>query len=182
MGLELVEPATEQVVDEALDVFRKERINSLNVYHIPHSQPDQLSQWLQARNLRVRSGWDRIYRGDDPLVKAPGIAGIDDCRVERVAPETAAQWADFIVAIYGLQALADGAGRANRLASLRAAPWFRNSGSAQHVSSSRWPGLAGDRRARAGDHGAFIRSGFPALPGDHCRWDKAGGQAFHHRH
>lgn len=102
MGLGLVEPATEQVVDEVLDVFRKERINSLYVHHIPHSLPDRLPQWLQARNLRVKSGWDRIYRGNEPLTKAPHIAGMEGCRVERVAPETAAEWADFIVAIYGV--------------------------------------------------------------------------------
>lgn len=101
MGLGLVEPATEDLVDEILNTFRLEQINSIYVHLIPHSRPDQLSQWLQARNLRVKSGWDRICRDDSHFLRV-GPQIIEGYSVERITQPTAEEWAEFIISVYGV--------------------------------------------------------------------------------
>ncbi|MGA7932091.1 MAG: hypothetical protein WCA35_00790 [Kovacikia sp.] len=100
MGLGLREPATEQLVDEVLEVFEQETINAFYIHLIPPCQPDSLADWLQSRNLKLLGSWDRIYRDGAPLLtsKSPD----SNFRVERVTSETASDWAGYIDSIYGL--------------------------------------------------------------------------------
>jgi hypothetical protein len=101
MGLGLLTPATEQLVDEILSIFEQEKIEAFHIHTIPPSQPSQLNQWLQSRNLHVLSSWDRIYRGSEPF-SLHQLPEINDALVERVAPETASAWAEYISDIYKL--------------------------------------------------------------------------------
>jgi hypothetical protein len=101
MGLGLLTPATEQLVDEILSIFRQEKIEAFQIHTIPPCQPSQLNQWLQSRSLSVLSSWDRIYRGREPL--SPNqLPDINDAIVERVTPATASAWAEYISDIYQL--------------------------------------------------------------------------------
>jgi len=92
MGLGLVEPATEPFVDKVLDFFRQEQINRLDVHHLPHRQPDQFPEWLQARYLRVKSSWGRIYRAHEPLAKQPSIDGCPWKESRRKRPLSGRLW------------------------------------------------------------------------------------------
>lgn len=101
MGLGLFEPATEEIVDEILTVFKSENINAFWIHHIPYCQPPELPQWLQSRNLQINSTWDRIYRGNEPLSPIE-LPKTDNLKVERVTSATANAWADYISAMYRL--------------------------------------------------------------------------------
>jgi hypothetical protein len=101
MGLGLMEPASEQVVDDLLEIFARRNIKNFYIHLTPHSQPLELAQWLLSRNLRVKSGWDRIYRADLPFV--PVKSQLDnDFIVDRITRETAFEWAEYISKMYGL--------------------------------------------------------------------------------
>ena len=101
MGLGLTQPATEKELDEILAFFQAEKIKRLELHHIPHTQPPQLVDWLTARGLRIVSGWDRIYRGNEPLTdKTEMPAGM---RVEKITRATMEEWATFLVTMYNLQ-------------------------------------------------------------------------------
>jgi len=59
-----------------------------------------LTGWFAARGLHVVSGWDRIYRGNEPLTdKTEMPAGM---RVEKVSRVTMEEWATFLVTRYNL--------------------------------------------------------------------------------
>jgi hypothetical protein len=101
MNLGLIAPASEQQVDELLAVYWEANIRTFAIYHNPHCQPAQLPEWFKARNLRVQGGWDRVYRDNaaPTTIVTPPQAKY---RVEKVTPETAAEWADYLDACYGL--------------------------------------------------------------------------------
>jgi hypothetical protein len=100
-NLGMAEPAAEELVDEALAIYREAGVRGFAFYHIPHSQPPALTEWFHARGLRARGGWDRIYRpdgaGSGMVVEAR--AGL---RVEKVSRATASEWAAYLDSIYGL--------------------------------------------------------------------------------
>ncbi len=100
MGLGLANPATEKELDDILAVFRSLKIPRLELHVIPHTQPQQLKNWLEARDLHILSGWDRIYRGNEPLADKTELpAGM---RVEKITKATMEEWATFLVTMYRL--------------------------------------------------------------------------------
>jgi hypothetical protein len=101
MGLGLTQPATEKELDDILACFQAKNIKRLELHHIPHTQPPQLVDWLTARGLRVMSGWDRIYRGNEALADKTAMpAGM---RAEKVTLATMKEWATFLVTWYCLE-------------------------------------------------------------------------------
>jgi hypothetical protein len=100
-GLGLAEPATEEILDRVLGIFDARGIRSTYIHITPNSGPDQLTQWLASRGLRVRSSWDRIHRGGEPLT-AEEAHEPDELRIERVTLATADAWAAYLTAMYGL--------------------------------------------------------------------------------
>ncbi|MBX7223509.1 MAG: hypothetical protein K1Y36_26585 [Blastocatellia bacterium] len=99
MGVGLVEPLTEAVLDDLLDTYRTDAVNTCFFHHIPHCQPAEMPFWLAARGLKFQSSWDRIFRDGQPLPAdlpsiKPGLA------VAEITPETGSLWADFIVGVY----------------------------------------------------------------------------------
>jgi hypothetical protein len=101
MGLGLTRPATEKRLDGILALFRSIKVRQLELHHIPHTQPPQLTHWLAARGLCIASGWDRIYRDNRPLADTTAMpVGM---QVEKVMPETVNEWATFLVTMYDLQ-------------------------------------------------------------------------------
>lgn len=97
----MTEPATETMLNEVLALYREAGIRHFTVYHHPHCQPATLPEWYAARGLQRRGGWERIYRGPQPL--STGLiqprAGF---QVEAVTRATAGEWAAFIDGQYGL--------------------------------------------------------------------------------
>jgi GNAT superfamily N-acetyltransferase len=76
MGLGLDEPATEELVDEALDFLESTRSY---VSLTPDAGPAELRGWLQARGLTPGYGWTKFVR---PAADPP--EGQTTLRVERV--------------------------------------------------------------------------------------------------
>jgi hypothetical protein len=99
LDLGIAQPATEHTLDGVLDRYREVRIARFTVLHNPHAQPPQLRDWLQARGLRPRGAWERVYR-DSGAFTAPEPAAAGS--VELVSRETGAEWAGFLVQSYGL--------------------------------------------------------------------------------
>jgi hypothetical protein len=94
-------PATEKQLDAVLAEYKAANITSFAIYHNPACQPAELPQWFEARGLRHRGGWDRIVR-DGAALSGPSIEASDSYRVEKVAKDTAPEWAGFIDSTYGL--------------------------------------------------------------------------------
>jgi hypothetical protein len=101
LNLGQAEPASEQQIDALLALYREANIDTFAIYHTPHSRPAQLSEWLNARNLHARGGWDRIYRDNAPLTDMATDTP-DTVRVEKITQATAPEWADYIDSWYGL--------------------------------------------------------------------------------
>lgn len=101
MGLGLTQPVTEKELDEILAFFQAENIKRLELHHIPYTRPPQLVDWLTARGLRIVSGWDRVYRGNEPLADKTEMPPA--MRVEKVTHATMEEWATFLVTMYNLQ-------------------------------------------------------------------------------
>lgn len=101
MGLGLTQPATEKELDEILAFFQAENIKRLELHHIPYTQPPQLKDWLAARGLRILSGWDRIYRSNEPLADKTEMP--KGMRVEKITRATMEEWATFLITMYNLQ-------------------------------------------------------------------------------
>ncbi len=100
-NLGMGEPATEALLDELIASYRHAGAKQFWFYHIPHCQPPELPDWFKARGLRPRGGWERIYRGNQALTRMV-IEPSDADRLEKVTPDTAAEWAGYIDRIYGL--------------------------------------------------------------------------------
>ena len=94
-------PATEALLDEILALYHAAEVTHFAVYHIPHSRPPALPEWLHSRNLHPQGGWDRIYRDSRRLIDLDTSAQ-NEFVVEKVTPTTAPEWSAFIDAIYGL--------------------------------------------------------------------------------
>lgn len=94
-------PTSEALVDEVTATYRAAGVQNFTIYHIPHSQPPALSEWLQQRGFQPHGGWDRIYR-DNATLTRPLVMPDGNCKVEKVTRATSAEWAGYIDAIYGL--------------------------------------------------------------------------------
>lgn len=101
MGLGLTLPATEKVLDDILAIFRAQKISRIELHVIPHTQPPQLVDWLKERGLRVLSGWDRIYRGNETLTDKTSLP--KGMRVEKITRAMMEEWATFLVTMYRLE-------------------------------------------------------------------------------
>lgn len=101
LGLGIGEAATESLLDQILATYQQAGIHNPAFFHIPHCQPEQFTSWLEARGLQVRGGWERIYRGNEPLTTlVPPLP--DGSVVEKVTGKTAESWANYLDAIYGM--------------------------------------------------------------------------------
>lgn len=94
-------PASEALVDELIATYHTAGVQNFTIYHIPHSQPPALSEWLKLRGFQPQGGWDRIYRNNAAL-EMPLVVPSENFKVEKVTRATATQWAGHIDAIYGL--------------------------------------------------------------------------------
>lgn len=100
-NLGMAEPASQTQLDEAIALYREADIARFTIYNHPLAQPVQIPEWLEARGLHTKGGWDRIYRNGAPLkgnVLEPPLG----FAVEKVTTINAQEWAGFIDQSYGL--------------------------------------------------------------------------------
>lgn len=97
VGLGVEQPATEEVLDAALDELAFARTLYVGLH--PAARPPQLVDWLRARGFEPGWGWMLFTRGaGDP----PRVAS--DLEVKEVAPGDGAAFARVVRRAYGLPA------------------------------------------------------------------------------
>jgi hypothetical protein len=100
-NLGLGQTATEAQLDQALATYAQKDVTQFSVVHEPNRRPASLAQWFSARGLSAKGSWDRIYRAGSHAASFQA-GNAKDFVVEAVTPATAARWAGFIDATYGL--------------------------------------------------------------------------------
>src|SRR6185436_805841 len=89
LDLGVAAPASERTVDAVLACYGEAQVPRFTVLHNPHAQPPLLREWLEARGLRPRGAWERVFRDAGELVAPPPAA---DGSVELVNAETGEEW------------------------------------------------------------------------------------------
>jgi hypothetical protein len=96
-----LQPATTEKLDKILAIYEEAKISNFYIHYNPYLQPDNLTEWFSSRDLKIKSGWDRIYRMDEPLAAAD-LPKDGNLKIEKVTEKTAFEWANFVSDIYGL--------------------------------------------------------------------------------
>ena len=99
LDLGVAAPASERTLDAVLACYREAEIPRFTVLHNPYLQPPALREWLEARGLRPRGAWERVFRDAGELTAPPPVV---DGTVELVSRGTGEEWAAFLVRLYGL--------------------------------------------------------------------------------
>jgi hypothetical protein len=99
MGLGVGQPATETLIDEAIDVLRKAGCKNYLVQVSPFAQPAQCTEWLASRGFKPGRNWAKVYRGNEPAPTIP-----TDLRVENIEKELADAYADVVLPVFEMPA------------------------------------------------------------------------------
>ena len=99
LGLGVLEPATEAAIDAILDGYARRGISMFLLQSMPHCEPSGYEDWLRERGLEPFDRQDRVARGDEPAATSGDAA----FPVEKVTPETADEWAEFLQRTYRLE-------------------------------------------------------------------------------
>jgi hypothetical protein len=107
IGLGVTAPASEERLDRILDDWERAGISMFLLQSLPHCAPAGYEGWLADRGLRPFDAQDRVIRGAEPLLQGAGNGnrqgdGGRGLRIERVAAQTADDWAEFIQRVYRL--------------------------------------------------------------------------------
>ena len=103
IGLGIVNPATAADLDEILNTFEEAGINMFLLQSLPHCRPGEYTSWLSERGLQPFDAQDRIVRGDRPLTGTTSSPNGRQLAVEKVTPETADEWSEFLQRVYRLE-------------------------------------------------------------------------------
>jgi hypothetical protein len=101
IGLGVTAPATEADVDEILALWERLGISMCLVQSMPHCGPAAFTDWLRERGLEPFDRQDRIVRADGAAAADP-LESERELTVERVRPETADEWSQFLQRVYRL--------------------------------------------------------------------------------
>jgi GNAT superfamily N-acetyltransferase len=99
IGLGLIEPATEAMIDRIVDLYRPHGVR-FAVQLSPTAQPDALPAWLAARGIQRGDSWLKFIRGVEPPAPAP-----TELRITAIGPELAAAYAETISAVFEMPPL-----------------------------------------------------------------------------
>jgi hypothetical protein len=97
IGLGLMEPATETMVDDIVALYHNAGIQNFAVQLSPPAQPPALPAWLEARGLPRRDNWAKVYRGVEPPPPVP-----TDLRIESIGPDQAVAFATVACTAFGM--------------------------------------------------------------------------------
>jgi hypothetical protein len=101
IGLGVAEPASGEAIDEILRGWEEAGISMFLLQSLPHCRPEGYDDLLRERGLEPFDAQDRVVRDGSPL--AIPVEPVDRrLPVERVTPETADEWADFLQRVYRL--------------------------------------------------------------------------------
>lgn len=101
IGLGVTAPATEADVDGVLALWERIGISMYLVQSMPHCAPAAYTDWLRDRGLEPFDQQDRIVRTQGSATADPVRSG-RELTVERVRPETANEWSQFLQRVYRL--------------------------------------------------------------------------------
>jgi len=103
IGLGVLDPATEEQLDEILALWREEGITMFLVKSLPHCRPAAYEDWLRERRLEPYDAQDRVVRDGSPLAQGAGAALSErELVVEPVDRASQDEWAEFLQRVYGL--------------------------------------------------------------------------------
>jgi hypothetical protein len=97
IGLGVMEPATEVMVDDIVALYRQAGIQNFAVQVSPSVQPADLPAWLEARGLPRRDNWAKVYREVEPPPPIP-----TDLRIECIGLEHAEAFAGVACTAFGM--------------------------------------------------------------------------------
>jgi hypothetical protein len=97
VGLGVTEPATEALLDDAIDQLSQAGCKNFMVPLSPNAQPSQLHEWLTARGCSKGRNWGKAVRGDDPPILIP-----TSLRVEEIGREYADAFSDIILPVFSM--------------------------------------------------------------------------------
>ena len=98
IGLGVAEPASGEAIDEILRGLDEAGVSMFLLQSLPHCRPEDYEDLLRERGLEPFDAQDRVVRDGSPLEPA----GDRRLPVERVTPETADEWAQFLQRVYRL--------------------------------------------------------------------------------
>jgi hypothetical protein len=104
IGLGVAAPATAEAIDLVLEHYRRAGITMFLLQSLPHCRPAEYEGWLRARGLQPFDAQDRIVRGGEPAPAPRKAPPGRELVVERVGPQTGAEWAEFLQRVYRLDA------------------------------------------------------------------------------
>jgi len=100
IGLGVLAPASEELIDTLIDGFRSAGVSRFMLLEQPECRPVEYCDWLLAAGLQPKGAWERVVRGGEKLGPvAPLERAIS---VERVSDETVEAWTSLIAGVYGL--------------------------------------------------------------------------------
>lgn len=97
LGLGVHEPATESILDEAIEVFREAKCDNYSMQVCPLVVSQNSPDWFAARGFTRGRNWAKTYRGNDSLPDAT-----TDLRVEGIGAEYADVYADIVSDVFGI--------------------------------------------------------------------------------
>ena len=101
IGLGVVEPATEEQLDQILAGWRDDGITMFLLQSLPHCRPAAYESWLRERGLEPFDVQDRVVRDAGPLAEG-SASSAGELAVERVDRESRDEWAEFLQRVYRL--------------------------------------------------------------------------------
>ena len=101
IGLGVTAPATEAAVDDILALWERLGISMCLIQSMPHCAPGAYADWLRERGLEPFDQQDRIVRAEGAATTDP-VSSEREFTVERVRPETAEEWSQFLQRVYRL--------------------------------------------------------------------------------
>ncbi len=97
IGLGLVEPVTESMLDELMAFIFDTGTRCFTVHVCPTTQPEYIHDWLRERGFWLQDRHAKFYRGDEPPQEV-----FSDLRIEQTGPDYADAFAYVVTQSFGI--------------------------------------------------------------------------------
>jgi hypothetical protein len=97
VGLGIRHPASEDELDQSIEVFKQVGCKNYMVQVSPLAQPAQISDWLKVRGFIQSRNWAKVYRGADPPIQVSS-----DLRVEAIGSESGDDFAQITLSAFDM--------------------------------------------------------------------------------
>ncbi len=99
LGLGVLEPATEALVDAVLKDYSSTNIKHFTLQVSPHAEPQAIFGWLSASNLVIQGNTAQVFRDDKPPAEAK-----TNLSIQKIGVEYSGAFAEIACSIYGIPA------------------------------------------------------------------------------